>query len=807
MKKKELFVFFLLTSLVFAIYKGNGVQLSPENVTELSLNKKISSVQLEDHDSIVIDGNADFSSQASAEGWSGDGSPGDPYNISYFSITGYIKISNVDAHFTIKNCLIDGAYDGILFSNVTNAQIYNNTITNHIDDGIELDYSFNNSIYNNSIINNGWFGIYLTNSSSNNCINNNTIDGNIKDGITLDSYSNNNTITNNTNINNDGGILLWYSANNNVTTNNLSINDIDGIMLYHSSNNSLINNSFSDNGEAGIYLTGSSNNSFINNTIKDNDEDGIYLTGSSNNTFINNSIINNDYGVYLHSSRNNSFIKNTILTNTRDGIRLYWSSNNNTITMNVISYNHEDGIGVHQSDNTCITNNTITNNYDDGIYFDRSPNNCIKGNNITDGGLYIVGFSIEYFMQAEVIDNFVNSKPLVYWQSKDGGVIPAGAGQVILVNSKDVTINNQNLSYTAVGVHCYLCQELNITNNTISNNKFGIILHNEFSVAANNHITNNTITNNNDGIYTYESSNNYITDNTINDNDEFGIYLYASSRDNEISINIIDDNDIGIYLSSDSNENHVSDNTISNNIDVGIFVHNSYGNCITRNRFINNNPSGDSQANDSESTDTSFIANFWSDWTSPDSNNDGIVDNPYPIAGDTANEDPSPITNIEGHFLTAPTITNPTQGETISGTVSVQWTVAGDSLGHVVTYDVYYSADGGTTWNIMANGLSATSHTWDTSTVADGTNYRIKVLANCSHGLTTEVILGIFSIDNSIPTTTMESTTEKVETISSAKPSSEPKDGASTTFPSEMLILTIITVVIVKRRKKKEKKI
>ena len=65
-----------------------------------------------------------------------------------------------------------------------------------------------------------------------------------------------------------------------------------------------------------------------------------------------------------------------------------------------------------------------------------------------------------------------------------------------------------------------------------------------------------------------------------------------------------------------------------------------------------------------DSNDFSF--NYYSDWTSPDSDANGIVDNPYAAEGDVANEDPYPLTEAgvipeieEPTTPTAPEVPNP----------------------------------------------------------------------------------------------------------------------------------------------------
>ncbi|MFW9993681.1 MAG: hypothetical protein ACFFD4_16665 [Candidatus Odinarchaeota archaeon] len=100
------------------------------------------------------------------------------------------------------------------------------------------------------------------------------------------------------------------------------------------------------------------------------------------------------------------------------------------------------------------------------------------------------------------------------------------------------------------------------------------------------------------------------------------------------------------------------------------------------------------------------------------------------------------------HELLAVTIIQPTGGDTLNGSVTVQWTVVSDSWPHSVTYTLWYSPDGGTTWHVLASNLIGTSYLWNTANVVDGSNYLLKVRAGCSGGLTVEGISSLLSIEN-----------------------------------------------------------
>ena len=91
-------------------------------------------------------------------------------------------------------------------------------------------------------------------------------------------------------------------------------------------------------------------------------------------------------------------------------------------------------------------------------------------------------------------------------------------------------------------------------------------------------------------------------------------------------------------------------------------------------------------------------------------------------------------------------IISPVAGSTVVGNVTIEWTEATDPDGDELTYSVYYSADEGATLLPIATGVTALMLAWDTSTVEEGTNYRIYVRANDGKVDGPFAVSGIFSI-------------------------------------------------------------
>jgi len=186
--------------------------------------------------------------------------------------------------------------------------------------------------------------------------------------------------------------------------------------------------------------------------------------------------------------------------------------------------------------------------------------------------------------QNTVINNTINGKPLIYLEDESDMIIDNNAGQVILVNCDNITVQNQDLSNTDVGIELWNTHHSLISGNTITNNCDGLYLY----YSSNNTITGNTITNNCDGLYLhYFSSNNTITGNTVINNGNDGLYLYYLSSNNTITGNTITNNCVGLYLHYFSSNNTITGNTITNNCD-GLYLDDFSNNTITGNTITNN---------------------------------------------------------------------------------------------------------------------------------------------------------------------------------------------------------------------------
>jgi parallel beta-helix repeat protein len=410
---------------------------------------------------------------------------------------------------------------------------------------------------------------------------------------------------------------------------------------------------------------------------------GITVT-SCNNIITGNNASSNDDGISFWYSSNNIITGNDIRSNNDNGIYLSPYSSNNILTGNNVS-NNDNGICLVYSNNNTITGNTFFSN-GIGIYlFSYSNNNTITGNTHVNDGL-----SVYKSCQNTVKDNTVNGKHLVYLEDASDYKVE-DAGQVILVNCSNITVENLDLSNTHVGIELWKTEDSIISNNTLSNNDNGIILDDSsnniltgnnassndvgifLSLSSNNILTGNNASSNDVGIFLSPySSNNILTGNNIS-NSYNGIFLspYSSnniltgnnisnsyngicleySNNNTITGNTFFSNDVGIYLSYSSNNNTIAGNNASNNRD-GIALRNSSNNKIYLSNLINNTDNVYSHKstniwNSTEkitytyngSTYTDYLGNYWSDYEEkyPDAeaiDTTGIWDTPYNIGED-----------------------------------------------------------------------------------------------------------------------------------------------------------------------------
>jgi len=95
-------------------------------------------------------------------------------------------------------------------------------------------------------------------------------------------------------------------------------------------------------------------------------------------------------------------------------------------------------------------------------------------------------------------------------------------------------------------------------------------------------------------------------------------------------------------------------------------------------------------------------------------------------------------------------VVNPDGGETVTGSHVIHWTIAEPNLDSTIS-TVSYSGDGGSTWHVLASGLTGTSYTWDTTGLDDSAEFLIRVVVEDYALAGVDTSDAVFIVDNHAP--------------------------------------------------------
>lgn len=295
-------------------------------------------------------------------------------------------------------------------------------------------------------------------------------------------------------------------------------------------------------------------------------EKSLNLIGEDrNNTFIGKVII----------QANNSLVKNFSIINNQKDRRAggSWTncisvfSSNNTVANNII-FGVETGILVGLEYNE-ICNNTIRNCFSGivigsafpicknnqihhNIFIDNevgvdlyTSNNIISNNSFSNCGLIIWHPWMHSIFHAEIKDNTVNEKPLLYLERQSDITFSTPIGQIIGIDSHNITIKNQEINNASTGILMWNCSYCKILNSTTTNNSYfyggGVFLFNSSNIT----LKNTSIKENLYGIVQDGTIGNTIDHCEIGNNEIAGLIL-ASSKKATLKNNQFTDNGISI---------------------------------------------------------------------------------------------------------------------------------------------------------------------------------------------------------------------------------------------------------------------
>ncbi|MGY5874049.1 MAG: right-handed parallel beta-helix repeat-containing protein, partial [Candidatus Thorarchaeota archaeon] len=343
------------------------------------------------HDAILIHSNDEMIAQATAETWPGDGSVGNPYQItgySFYDVHHSVEIRNIDLHWTFTDNEIDGPHDGTVWcgmeiTNSTNGYVANNVITGRFR-GLWLIDIYDVTITNNLIVDNLFHGIECVGFINGCLISDNTMTENTGSGIVIleavDSEISGNNITE---CGGTGIQVLTTATNCQITDNHVEDVLGLGINLGNAVSVEIMHNELTNINGAGICAIISNDIEIYNNTIIGGGDYGIYLKDSSFGLIHNNSIVGFDgIGIMMDSGENCTFKFNHVEDSSDYGFKTAAESEYMEITQNVFINNGATGSQVYDEGG----NNTyIYNYYDEWISPDADSDLIIDVPYVIDG--------------------------------------------------------------------------------------------------------------------------------------------------------------------------------------------------------------------------------------------------------------------------------------------------------------------------------------------------------------------------------------------------------------------------------------
>lgn len=399
----------------------------------------------------------------------------------------------------------------------------------------------------------------------------------------------------------------------------------------------------------GVHLLHVSYCNVFGNVILKNEE-GIWLFGSSSNNITGNTVSGARFGGYtscgisVHCSPSN-WIGGNVVRDNKVGVS-FDDSPDNTLYNNTITNNRQAGLNV-ASDSNSIFENTIEHNLAYGIRMS-GVNNVLKGNTLNNNTLNFsidpksrVDFYTSNFANDVDSSNTIEGKPIIYWMNKQDQTVPEDAAFVVLVNCKNIIVENLNLSKNPVAIILVFTVNSQVTNNSVEAPDYVIFVHN----SSGNTIAHNFVFKGGIGIFLHSSFQNEVIGNSVTGASS-GITLEFSDE-NIIDGNIIFGGSRGIRFIG-SNENTVRKNVVKDceGLALGVAI-NAAQNLFYLNSFLNN--TRNVKENRPEYTmfptniwDNGTVGNFWDDYHGTDNNNDGVGDTPYVI--DDNNQDNYPLT-------------------------------------------------------------------------------------------------------------------------------------------------------------------
>ena len=259
----------------------------------------------------------------------------------------------------------------------------------------------------------------------------------------------------------------------------------------------------------------------------------------------------------------------------------------------------------------------------------------------------------------------------------EGHNVRGEIGGISLKNVENTTVRNFVIRDGQYGLDLSECSYITVSNNTIMGTSF---------LIANEGLG---------GISVRGGTHNSIVGNRL-ENNFYGMYLTVA--DSTIRENNVVNNSVGIYLMDAVNN---------------AFYHNSF---INNDMHVRYRSQASSQLMNTWDNGSSSGGNYWSDYTGPDANNDGIGGSPYMI--DNNNQDRYPLMKPWQHIGAPARISISSPENTVYTANNVPLNLSVDMSSSNLSYSLDGQANvtiaGNTTLSDVSAGLhNVTVYAWD----------------------------------------------------------------------------------------------
>lgn len=513
-----------------------------------------------------------------------------------------------------------------------------------------------------------------------------------------------------------------------INRNNVSDCWFSGVYLGSNQRLDVRNNRFYNNNYSAVSISGGKSQIIQDNSFRNNNWSAVML--GTKGALVRDNIIDETeyYGIVVHpNSAENRIHGNHIKRSGYHGIFFYQDSSDNMVYGNNISLSNDAGIYIYRAENNLIQYNDFYSNRRFGIFVNDTLNARIYSNKMYLDGLHYQYYNGFNYPSGRVINNnTLNGKPIriYYGGSWSGSMIPKDTGQVVLLGASDLKISGIDFSNACSSIVMktssnIIVEECTFQRNSIcgilvtsspyakvygcnfTENSIGIITdYGSGAVSEQCDFRNNEFYRNERHGVRLQSKRITVRDSLFIDNGHSGVFVkYA--QENIVTCNTFKGNKMGVTLYKAIYRNQINRNIFFRNSEYGVYSNyegTGVPNEIILNIFIENNGAdgsfdpGHIQAFDkigcSDWYSETQLGNYWSDWLSPDTDENDIVDVPYPIGGGIA-QDIKPMTRHPFIVLSRPIDVMAYGG---NGNVTLHWAEPDINRGQTILgYSVYRS--------------------------------------------------------------------------------------------------------------------